>query len=132
MTNQMVCDPVGVFNSVVATTAAGCVTIVIFQLLPPQSDRRQAFILERSMAAETRTVVPRDRRREPERRVRFDDRLGTLLSKLPPPDRDATFERTAALGLRLQRDSPAGRRGRPTPSCGEGPSRGERRTPLAP
>ena len=60
------------------------------------------------MAAEARTVVPRDRRREPERRVRFDDRLGTLFSKLPPLDRDATFERTAALGLRLQRGSPAG------------------------
>ncbi len=108
VTNKMVYDPVGIFNSVVATTAAGCATIVIFQLLPPLSDRQQAFVLERWMAAEARTAVPRSRRRKHERRVRFYDRFSTLLSKLPPRERAATFERTAALGLRLQRDGPAG------------------------
>lgn len=108
VTNQMNYDPPGIFNSVFATVAGCCLAIVIYKLMPPLSDRQQAIVLERWMAAEARTAVPSGRRRKQERRVRFYDRLSTLLTKLPPSERAAAFERSAALGLRLQRDQPAG------------------------
>ena len=108
VTNQMNYDPPGIFNSVFAIFASCCAAIVIFKLLPPLSDRQQAIVLERWMAAEARTAVPRGRRRKRERRVRFYDRFSTLLGKLPPAERAAEFERTAPLGLRLQL---TGRRG---------------------
>ena len=108
VTNQVNDDPPGIFNSVFATLAACSVSIVTYKLVPPLSDRQRARVLERWMVAGARGPVPHAIKRKRERRVRFYDRFSTLLTKLPPPECAASFERTAALGPRPQRDQPAG------------------------
>ncbi len=106
ITNQMIYDPPGIFNSVFATFIACCASIMIYELLPPLSDRAKASSLRRWMAAEARTRVPRSVKQREERRVRLYDRLSTLLSELPIDERAPEFARVTVLASRLLPETP--------------------------
>ena len=94
-----------------ATTAAATVSRVAHRAVHLGRFALAFFARTESLGdALTFALQARAIKRKQERRVPFYDRLSTLLTKLPP-ERAASFERTAALGLRLQRERP-GREGR--------------------